>query len=67
MENPAKTLLTEVERFLDLTGTPPTTFGLQAMKDPMFVWHLRQGREPRFGTIQKVKEFIAQAQKESAA
>lgn len=67
MDNPAKTLLAEIDGFLDRTGTTPTAFGTQALKDPRFVWSLRAGREPRFNTIQKVKDYIAQAQKESAA
>lgn len=67
MDNPAQTLLAEIDQFLDRTGIPPSSFGWQAVRDPNFVRNLRTGREPRFGTMQKVKDFIAQAQKESAA
>jgi predicted transcriptional regulator len=59
MDNPAETLLNEVERFLDRTGTTPTSFGTQALRDPNFVWHLRAGREPRFSTVKRVLEFIS--------
>jgi hypothetical protein len=58
MDNPAKILLTEIERFLDRTGTPPTTFGIQALKDPRFVWSMRAGREPKFRTIKRVMDFL---------
>lgn len=58
MDNPAHTLLTEIERFLKRTETPPTAFGIQALKDPNFVWSLRAGREPRFSTVKRVMDFI---------
>jgi hypothetical protein len=59
MDNPADTLLTEINRFLDRTGTTPTAFGTRALKDPRFVWSLRAGREPRFSTVKRVMDFIA--------
>jgi hypothetical protein len=67
MENPTQTLLAEIEQFLARTETPPTKFGWEAVRDPNFVRSLRAGREPRFGTMQRVNDYIAQAQKESAA
>jgi len=58
MDNPAQTLLTEIKQFLKRTETPPTAFGIQALKDPNFVWNLRAGREPRFSTVKRVMNFI---------
>lgn len=67
MQSPTEMLLSEVDAFLTRTGTAPSAFGSQAVGDPNLVRNLRAGREPRFNTIQKVKEFIAAAQNESAA
>jgi hypothetical protein len=64
--NPAEALLAEIDLFLERTGTAPTAFGKAALSDPNFVWHLRAGREPRFNTAQRVRDFIASHQ-ESAA
>ncbi len=59
MDNPTAALLADVELFLERTGMPPSVFGSKAVSDPNFVRHLRTGREPRFGTGQRVREFIA--------
>ncbi len=59
MDNPTETLLAEISSFLDRTGTPPSVFGWDAVRDPNFVRSLRAGREPRFSTAKKVREFMA--------
>lgn len=56
-------LLAAVERFLSDTGMTPTQFGWQAVKDPVFVRDLKNGREPRRRTRQRVADFIAQYRK----
>jgi len=61
MDNPTKLLLTDIEQFLEQTGTPPSVFGSRSVGDPNFVFGLRAGREPRFGTMKRVRDFIAQA------
>jgi hypothetical protein len=66
MDNPAETLRSEVEKFLDQTKTSPTAFGSRAMRDPKFVWNLRAGMEPRFKTIKRVMDFI-ESHREDAA
>jgi hypothetical protein len=55
-------LLRKVEKFLRLTEIPPTRFGRQVMGDPRFVFDLRNGREPRPGTVQRVLAFLESAQ-----
>ena len=35
----------EIERFLKITGMPPTRFGREAARDPRLVHDLRRGRE----------------------
>lgn len=54
-------LLRKVEKFLSITDIPPTRFGREAMGDPRFVFDLRNGREPRPGTVERVMAFLESA------
>lgn len=54
-------LLREVERFLRQNGTPATRFGREAMGDPRFVFDLRNGRDPRPETVERVRAFLKAA------
>lgn len=51
-------LLRSIEQFLRRTGTPPTRFGREAVGDPRFVLDLRNGREPRGTTEQRVRSYM---------
>ena len=51
-------LLREVEKFLRLNDTPPTRFGRQAVGDPRFVFDLRNGRDPRPETVERVRAYL---------
>ena len=55
-------LLREVEKFLRHTDVPPTRFGREAMGDPRFVHDLRNGRDPRPGTVARVRAYLEIAQ-----
>lgn len=55
-------LLSEVEKFLRRTEIPPTRFGRNAMGDPRFVFDLRNGRDPRPETVERVRAFLEAAQ-----
>lgn len=55
-------LLSRVERYLRKSATPPTRFGRDAVRDPRFVFDLRNGREPRPETIERVSAYLAQAE-----
>jgi len=55
-------LLSRVERYLRKTDTPPTRFGREALGDPRFVFDLRNGREPRSRTVERVCAFLARAE-----
>jgi len=66
MENPTETLLSEVSDFIERAKLSPSTFGKKAVGDPNFVRNLRAGREPRFGTVQRIRTFIAEQSKETA-
>jgi hypothetical protein len=54
-------LLREVEIFLKSSNIPAARFGREAMKDPRFVFDLRRGREPRPGTIARVRAYLESA------
>ncbi len=57
-----------VERFLREVDMPPTTFGRRAINDPRFVRDLRNGREPRRRTGERIIAFIEseRAQRDAA-
>lgn len=53
-------LLRRIELYLRRSGTPPTRFGRDSVRDPRFVFDLRMGREPRAPTSRRVAEFLDQ-------
>lgn len=48
----------EVEDFINQTGISETAFGILALKQPNFVFQLKEGRECREATQEKVFEFM---------
>ncbi len=59
-------LIRNIEKFLRQTGMPATKFGRLATHDPRFVIDLRNGREPRPRTEQKVEHFMQSWSEEHA-
>lgn len=55
-------LLREVEKFLKNSNMPATRFGREVVKDPRFVFDLRNGREPRARTVERVRAFLEAVQ-----
>lgn len=51
-------LLRRVETYLKATRTPPTRFGRDALKDPGLVFDLRDSRQPRAATVERVTVFL---------
>lgn len=51
-------LLTEIEIFLNASGMNPTMLGKLAMNDPMFVFDLRNGRDYRRSTEERIRTFM---------
>lgn len=49
----------EVEQFIASTGMTPTRFGKEFAGDPLFVFQLRGGREPRTDTRQRILGAMA--------
>lgn len=52
------TLLTEIDAFLAEASMSPTAFGQRALNDPAFVPNLRAGRDPKWSTVERVREFM---------
>lgn len=50
---------TEVEAFIEITGTKPYVLGLDAAGDPSFVGRLRRGVSPRLDTVARVRAWMA--------
>ena len=51
-------LLRRIERYLRFSGTPPTSFGRSAVRDPRFVFDLRRGRQPGPTIIRRVAAYL---------
>ncbi len=51
-------LLREVEKFLRHRSVAPTRFGRDVVGDPRFVFDLRNGREPRPRTVERVRAYL---------
>jgi len=56
----------DVEAFIAANDWTPTRFGREAASDPLFVFQLRNGREPRSATRERVKQFIKRHASEAA-
>lgn len=55
-------ILREVEKYLRESQVPAARFGREVMRDPRFVFDLRNGREPRSGTIARVRAYLKSGQ-----
>jgi hypothetical protein len=58
MKDNVTELLTQIEAFLAESGIAPSAFGRDAMGDPLFVFQLRAGREPRRATRELATQQI---------
>lgn len=55
---PDQPIIADVERFLNRTGMAESAFGRRAVNDWKFVRDLREGRELRRSTEQRVRTFM---------
>jgi 2,4-dienoyl-CoA reductase-like NADH-dependent reductase (Old Yellow Enzyme family) len=70
MMTPTEALLQEIDAFLDRHKVSASAFGRAAVNDPNFVSDLRDGREPKFQLMARVRGFMAAtvvSDKETAA
>ena len=51
--------LKEIEGFLARTGMPAARLGRLAVNDTKFVFHLKDGADVRTGTMDRVRNFMA--------
>lgn len=51
-------LLFEIEAFREAHGIAETTFGRKAVNDTRLIQQLREGREPRRATVERVRTFM---------
>jgi hypothetical protein len=51
-------LIRTIEVFLRRTGMAPTRFGRESVRDPRFVFDLRNGREPTGRTVRRIEHFM---------
>jgi hypothetical protein len=51
-------LLRRIECYLRRSGTTPTRFGRNAVRDPSFVFDLRLGRQPRPPVERRVQAYL---------
>jgi 2,4-dienoyl-CoA reductase-like NADH-dependent reductase (Old Yellow Enzyme family) len=55
-------LLRDIEKFLRSNDFSAARFGREAVRDPRFVFDLRNGREPRVQTVERVRAYLEQVQ-----
>lgn len=55
-----------VEKFIAAKGITPTRFGRDFAGDPLFVFQLREGREPRTDTRTRILNAIGPSRVEQA-
>lgn len=48
----------KIEQFLKATGTSPTRFGRESVRDPRLVWDIRRGREVGSRLAKRIVAFI---------
>jgi hypothetical protein len=57
---PHEALKSEIARFCEANSMTKTALGISALGDPGFVAGLEAGREPRWSTVQRVRDWMAQ-------
>jgi|GEM_PF-6687497 len=59
MQTVRDTLLTEIETFLAMHDLTASEFGISCLHDPSFVFRLRDGKDIRASTVDKVRRWMA--------
>jgi len=58
MDRQHRDLLRRIDAWMKCTGKTPTRFGREAVRDPRFVFDLRNGRRPRAATFRRVNAWL---------
>lgn len=51
-------LLQRIDRYLRTKRMTPTRFGREAVGDPNLLTQLKNGREPRAATVQRIVDYL---------
>jgi len=52
-------LLAEIDAFLHRVGMSDSALGKDALNDPAWVMRFRAGLDPRIGTVDQIRRFMA--------
>lgn len=58
MDRQHRDLLRRIDAWMKRSGQTPTRFGREAVRDPRFVFDLRNGRYPRAATFRRVNAWL---------
>lgn len=58
-------LVSKIEKYLKRANVKATAFGIDAMRDPNFVFRLRSGRDYKRSTEVKIDKYIADQDKKT--
>jgi hypothetical protein len=54
------TLLRKIELYMSTTGTSPTRFGRESVRDPQLVFDMRKGRCPRGRLRSRINRYLGE-------
>jgi DNA-binding phage protein len=59
-------LLRDIDAFIGRFDMTPTDFGLLSIGDPNLYRHLKNGRNPRFATLDRIRSFMRKREERAA-
>lgn len=59
-------LIGEIDAFIERHEMTPTDFGLLSIGDPNLYRHLKNGRNPRFTTLDHIRSFMKKQEERAA-
>lgn len=65
MNNIREQLVDKIDRFLEVNGLSASEFGRMALNDSGFVKRLRDGKDVRLKTVDKIEAFIRNSSSKS--
>jgi hypothetical protein len=52
-------LVRDIDVYIERSGMTPTDFGLRSIGDPNLYRHLKNGRNPRLATMDRIRAFMS--------
>lgn len=59
-------LIKDIDALIERHGITPTDFGLLSIGDPNLYRHLKNGRNPRFHTSDRIRTFMRKTEERAA-